>query len=79
MNKDESFLEKFNFSQEIIEEFAGIGTERHIKKGEMLLEQGKSCSFIAYIVSGRLCLFHRQEEKEHTIQLKYKDFITDYS
>jgi CRP-like cAMP-binding protein len=73
------FLKNYGFSEEVQKHFSDMGIETIIKKGEKILEQGKTCSFLAIIITGLFKIYHEYDGKESTIGLKYNGFITDYS
>ena len=79
MEEQKDFLSEYGFSIEVQEQFSSIGKEMVIKKGEKLLEQGKVCSFVALIISGRFRIYHEYDGKESTIGLSFENFISDYS
>lgn len=78
MEEQNDFLRHHGFSPLVQQQFAHMGKIMQLQKGDMLLEQGKVCSFVALILSGRMRVYHQCDGKESTIGLGFENFITDY-
>jgi len=59
--------------------FADIVKAKRLKKKELLLEEGQTCNFIAFINSGVIREYSFQNGKETTVDfVSENQFITDY-
>lgn len=79
MKKSSTFLKDYGFSEEVQKRFSSMGKEAIIKKNQKILEQGRTCEFIAIILSGLFKIYHEHNGKEMSIGLNYAGFITEYS
>lgn len=67
MTLKDIFLQKANISDETIEAVGECCRPFEIKKGELLVTQGKICNFIFFISEGFHRVMHEKGDKEDTI------------
>ncbi len=75
-------LDSFNLlTREEIDDFLGLVTHKHLKKGQFLIQQGRICDRIAYIGSGIFrSYYYSSASEEITYCLTFSDsFVSAYS
>ncbi|MCI4647231.1 Crp/Fnr family transcriptional regulator [Phaeodactylibacter sp.] len=77
----EIFLKMFSrFPEEAIIQFANAFSEKKLKKGDFLLQEGQICRDLVFILNGNMMCYYLKDGKRYIdeFSLDY-EFITDYT
>lgn len=74
------FADQFPFNKEGLEEFVSSFETVHYKKGDVILEQGKTDEKLRFLDSGIIREYYAVEEKEKNINfVTTNNFVTDFN